>query len=329
MVLFLECDIIFNIVCHLAAGPLLFFTERREKYMSQNKLILIAAALMSLNFYAAEVVDDYSRIYLGSRPTVSPHGKEFVFEWCDSLWIASTKGGLARPLELTPHKDQWPVFSPDGKRIVFQSNRTGGWKIYEHNLEKKQNRQITFHSESSTPYCWSNDGNSIIASVYRDDPGMYRYNRLSWISTIERKAEKPLFDTYGSEPSLSPDETRLLFTREGDNLYRKGVNNTKASQIWLYDLKTGEFKPVIKRLTDSRTPLWTPDGKGFYYVSGEGGAMNVRHHLIKNGAERQITFFKDDSVIHPALSRDGETMVFRHLLDFYAIDPPQDRKRTF
>jgi len=281
----------------------------------------VAAALLALNLNARDAAEDYTRIYLGSKPTVSPDGRQFIFEWCDSLWIAATKGGSARPLELTPHKDQWPLFSPDGKRVAFQSNRSGGWKIYEHHLETGQNRQLTFHSESSTPGCWSKDGLSLIASVYRDDPGLYRYNRLVSLSTAERRAEQPLFDTDGSEPSLSPDERLLLFTREGENIYRKGVKNTKASQIWLFNFSTREFKPVVSRLTESRTPLWTPDGKGFYYVSGEGGVMNLRHHELKSGEERQITFFKDDSVIHPALSRDGSTMVFRHLFDFYALNP--------
>lgn len=283
--------------------------------------VACAAIFFTFNLMAQDGGEDYSRIYLGSRPTVAPDGKQFVFEWCDSLWIASTKGGEARPLDLTPNKDQWPIFAPDGKRVAFQSNRNGGWKIFEHNLETKQNRQLTFHSESSTPCCWNKAGNSIIASVYRDDVGLFRYNRLAWISTTERRAERKLFDTEGSEPSLSPDESQLLFTREGENIYRKGVNNTKASQIWLYNFKSGEFKPVVKRLTESCTPLWTPDGGGFYYVSGEGGVMNIRHHDLKTGEERPLTFFKDDSVIHPSLSADGNTMVFRHLFDFYSINP--------
>ncbi|MDD2600159.1 MAG: S41 family peptidase [Kiritimatiellae bacterium] len=289
--------------------------------MFWRSTIACATALFVFNLMAAEAAQDYTRIYLGSRPTVAPDGKQFIFEWCDSLWIAATKGGEAKPLELTPSKDQWPIFAPDGKKVAFQSNRNGGWKIFEYHLETKQNRQLTFHSESSTPCCWNKAGDSLIASVTRDDAGLIRYNRLAWISTVERRAEQKLFDTEAGEPSLSPDQSQLLFTREGENIYRKGVNNTKASQIWLYNLKSNEFKPVVKRLTESRTPLWTPDGKGFYYVSGEGGVMNIRHHDLKTGEERPLTFFKDDSVIHPALSLDGSTMVFRHLFDFYTINP--------
>ncbi len=282
--------------------------------------------VLAILLAAAAAGEDFSRIYLGSRPSVAPDGKRFVFEWCDSIWIAPVGGGTARALETTSNKDNWPVFNRDGTRVVFQSNREGGWKLFEHELASGSVRRITEHTERTTPFCWTPDGTAIIATVLRDHPGAYQSSRIAAIPAIGNAAEKILFDTYGDEPALSPDGTKLLFTREGYPLYRKGVYSTKASQIWLYDLKTGAFSEVVKRLTDARTPLWTPDGGGFYYVSGEDGAMNLWHRDLASGKERQITFFTDDSVIHPALSGDGSTMVFRHLFDFYAVDPRKSER---
>lgn len=265
--------------------------------------------------------DAFDRIYLGSRPTLSPDGKQFAFEWCDGLWLAPTQGGTAEALQTSTFKDVWPVFSPDGKRIAFQSDRDGGWKIFELNLADNKTRQVTCHSEGARPYGWTADGRSLIASVVRDNDGEGSPERIAFISAEARAGESILFDTAGSEPSLSPDGTRLLFTRGGDELYRKRMRGSRASQVWLYDVQAKSFTCVVRRETESRTPLWTPDGKGFYYVSGEGGAMNVRYREWASGQEVPITFFTDDSVIHPALSRDGHTMVFRHLFDFYRMDP--------
>ena len=287
------------------------------KLLSLTVLLLIISHSFSLSVTA----DDYSRIYLGSRPSVSPDGKSFVFEWCESIWKASTKGGTALPLEISASKDGWPVFSKDGKRVAFQSNRDGGWKIFVRTIEGGEVHQVTDHSERSIPLSWTKDEKSILSVVFRDDPGPYRYSRIALTPLEQGKAETYLFDTYGEEPALSPDGKKVLFTREGGKLYRKGTRSTKASQIWLYNRESGEFTEIIKNLTEARTPLWTPDGKGFYYVGGQDGAMNVRHRDLKSGKERQITFFKDDSVIHPSLSRNGTTMVFRHLFDFYVIDP--------
>ena len=265
--------------------------------------------------------DAFDRIYLGSRPSVSPDGKQFVFEWCDNVWLAPVQGGTATPLQIGPHKDVWPVFAPDGQRIAFQSDRDGGWKVFELNLADGKTRQVTFHSEGTRPYGWTADGKAVVACVTRDANGGGSGERIALVPSETREAESILFNSAGSEPCMSPDGTRLLFTREGDELYRKRVKGSKAAQVWLYELKDKRLTCVIKRETESRTPLWTPDGKGFYYVSGEGGVMNVRHHDLASGKEKQVTAFKDDSVIHPSLSKDGHALVFRHLFDFYRMDP--------
>ena len=289
--------------------------------MIKQVVAAVACLLSFATASGADVAQDaFDRIYLGSRPTVSPDGKEFVFEWCDNLWVASTQGGTARALQMGTSKDVWPVYSPDGKRIAFQSDRDGGWKIFELNLADGATRQVSFHSEGSRPYGWTADGLSFVACIVRDDDGASPAERIALVPSEARAAESILFDTYGGEPSLSPDGARLLFTRGGDDLYRKRVRGSKASQVWLYDLKAKTFTCVVKRETESRTPLWTPDGKGFYYVSGEGGTMNVWHRELESGRETQLTFFDGDSVIHPALSKDGNTLVFRHLFDFYRID---------
>lgn len=273
---------------------------------------------------AEETAEAFDRIYLGSRPSVSPDGTQFVFEWCDNVWRAPVHGGTAVPLQTGNAKNVWPVMAPDGKRVAFQSDRDGGWKIFEVGLEDGRTRQLTYHSEGMRPYAWIVGGTELLAVVTRDHAGQHP-ERIARIPCASRGAETIFFNSAGSEPCLSPDGQQLLFTIEGEDLYRKRGAGANVSQIWLYDLRDGQFTCLVKRETESRTPLWTPDGKGFYYVSGEGGCMNVRHRLLATGEERPVTSFKDDSVIHPSLSKDGRTMVFRHLFDFYRMDPTKPK----
>lgn len=292
----------------------------------------IRPLLLSLFFLACgmtwgteRVPPAFDRIYLGSRPSLSPDNKQFVFEWCDTIWIAPTQGGEARALQAGTSKEVWPVFAPDGRRVVFQSDRDGGGKLFELNLASGKTRQVTFHSEGALPYGWTPDGAALLAVVTRDHGSGKAAQRIAFIPALERGPEALLFDAAGSEPALSPDGTRVLFTLEGYDLYRKGVHGSNVAQIWLYQLKEKAFTCLVKRDTESRTPLWTPDGKGFYYVSGEDGCMNIRHRALDSGEEKQLTFFTEDSVIHPTLSRDGRLMLFRNRFDFYRIDPTRTR----
>lgn len=171
--------------------------------MNVHKLYLLFLLPLSIAVAAEKIPPAYDRIYLGSRPSLSPDGKQFVFEWCDTIWIAPIKGGEARALQAGTSKDVWPVFAPDGQRIAFQSDRDGGFKIFELNLASGKTRQISFHSEGARPYAWTQDGTSLLSIVTRDHSGKFA-NRIALIPAVKRGPETILMDITGSEPDLSP-----------------------------------------------------------------------------------------------------------------------------
>ena len=283
------------------------------------------ACVLALGALSAAADDPGETIYLGARPSVSGDGRTFVFEWADNIWIASTEGGKARPLLTGSGIRCWPVISADGGRVVFLSDADGNWKIFEQDIERGTIRQVSFHSESTYPYAYSRDGERLLCTVSRDLADKSGSQRVAYLPVRARGAEEMLFDAEASEPSCSPDGTSILFRRRGEHLYRKRTKGARSGQIWRYDLPTKRYTLLVKRDTDSRTPLWRPDGKGFYYVSGQDGTMNVWERDLETGKERQVTFFKGDNVLHPSLSADGRTMVFRQGFHFHRVDPTAQR----
>lgn len=289
-----------------------------------KRSFFFACAVLSAALSAAGGVEsDWSRIYLGSNPSVNGDGSKFVFEWNDHLWLADTKGGYARRLGSTTSADSWPVMTPDGLKIAFASDRDGGMKIFEFDIASDAVRQITFHSEPSVPRSWCPDGKRLLCHVYRDQSGPKTCERIALISTVSREAEEILFDVQASDPAMSPDGTMVLFTRRGDELYRKRRNSTgpAAGQIWMWRTETRTFEPVVVKKADCRNPVWRPDGKGFYYLDATGGPRNVWYRDLETGESRQLTFFKEDHVFQPTLSADGKTMIFRQAFDFWRFDP--------
>ena len=151
-----------------------------------------------------------------------------------------------------------------------------------------------------------------------------RGERFFKVSAGQRGAEQLLFDAYGSQPALSPDGTKILFQREGVAWWRKGYYGSQSAQIWLYDVPTATFTEVLHEPTECRSPRWKPDGSGFYYVgaagkTGPASALNLREYDFATQQTRQLTNYPDDTVVTPAVSRDGSVAVFRHLFDFYRL----------
>lgn len=260
------------------------------------------------------------QVQLASLPALSPNGKVLVFEYRRDLWIASSDGGEAKPLTTHPAFDTRPVFSPDGQQIAFASNRGDSWQTYVMPVSGGSPRQLTFHSEGALPRVWYPDSQSLIVFGDRAHRG-HRQTRLFRVSCDGQEDPDMLFNAYTDEVSLAADGQRLLFTVGGERLYRKGYEGSLANKIWLRDIETGRQELVRDLNTSCRTPMWKPDGKGFYYVGQQDGCFNVREYDLKTGTDLPVTDFSDASVILPTLSANGKAMVFRNLFDFYRMDP--------
>ena len=219
-----------------------------------------------------------------------------------------------------PGRDSQPKFSPDGKTIAFISDREGSPQVFTIPLEGDAPRQLTFHTAGAALQEYMPAGNALIIKATRDH--FWRHGeRFFTVNSIDRAPETLLFDDYGDSGVLSPDGKKLLFTREGEGWWRKGYKGSRVAQVWLFDLDTKKFTKVLHEEFGCRWPLWKPDGKGFYYVGEHARGANLCAFDFAAKSSKVLTKFKEDSVVFPAISRDGSKIVFRHLFDLYAYRP--------
>jgi tricorn protease len=259
-------------------------------------------------------------IRLANNPALAPDGKWLAFDWNGDVWIAPSTGGEARPLTAHLGRSSQPKFSPDGKQIGFISDREGSPHVFTVSVQGGVPKQLTFHTAGASLQDWTPDGQGLLIKATRDH--FWRHGeRFFTIKSRERSAEQLLFDDYGDSGVLSPDGKKLLFTREGENWWRKGYVGSRVAQIWLYDLESKSFTKVLHREFGSRWPLWKPNGKGFYYVAEHAKGGNLHVYDFASKASNPLTKFKEDSVVFPAIARDGSRIVFRHLFDLYSFDP--------
>lgn len=74
---------------------------------------------------------------------VSPDGRTLAFDLLGDLYTMPVEGGTARPLTRGMAFDGQPRFSPDGRKVVFISDRDGGWNVWTLSLDKRDTAQVT------------------------------------------------------------------------------------------------------------------------------------------------------------------------------------------
>jgi dipeptidyl aminopeptidase/acylaminoacyl peptidase len=125
-------------------------------------------------------VDDLFRFQRVSDPQISPDGKLVAYvvtnvdldnnSTSSGIWLAATDG-KSEPRRLTNapgKKDRHPRWSPDGKHVLFESNRSGSGQLWVIGLDGGEARQLTTISTEASNAIWSPDGKHIafVSAVY-------------------------------------------------------------------------------------------------------------------------------------------------------------------
>lgn len=124
-------------------------------------------------------IADLFRFKRVAEPQISPDGKLVVYQVSTvnydenksstNLWLAATDGkSQPRQLTTTNKSDRHPRWSPDGKRILFESNRSGDTQLWIINIDGGEAQQVTNLSTGANNGIWSPDGSHIafVSTVY-------------------------------------------------------------------------------------------------------------------------------------------------------------------
>lgn len=264
---------------------------------------------------------------------IDPAGEVLLFAWQGDIWRAGIDGGQARRITLHPGEDARPVVSPDGSQVAFESQRDGRTQVYTVAIDGGAPRQITFDSDGKTLLGWTADGESLLLLQGTDRSPFGTEASRVFVQRLDGEGpRKMLLDVGVRDAALSPDGSRLAFTRGRASWVRKGYRGAAAEQLWIADLTV--TPPVLSRLDEDQPdfmnvshlwPRFSKDGAYLDYVSDPDGTFDLYRRDLADGSVQRLTQVgladgSDDGVVYPAASRDGGTFVFRRRFDVQRLD---------
>ncbi|MEP7273915.1 MAG: peptidase S41, partial [Acidobacteriota bacterium] len=293
--------------------------------MNVKRALALLAAILSLPvLYPGSGTTQQKAAPSFAEPSISPDRAEIAFVSGGDIWTVPAAGGEARLLVAHVANDTRPVYAPDGKRLAFISNRTGGGDIYILAFDTGELQRLTFDDGPEQLDGWSRDGRWIYYSSTRGDiAGM---NDLFRVSSKGGTAMPVSADRYLNEffSAASPDDQTLAFCARGNGSsqwWRKGHSHLDESEIWL--LRGGEtanYEKLVEAGAKNLWPMWSADGRSLLYMSDRSGSENIWVRPL-NGAARQVTQFKDGRLLWPSISYDGKAIVFERNFRIWKLDP--------
>jgi Tol biopolymer transport system component len=234
---------------------------------------------------------------LANFPSWAPDGK-IVYELSSGdntdLYIVDPREGTPKQLTLNSGNNYFPAVSPDGRYIVFSSDRSGVLSLWRINIDGSNPKQLT--NQTSTKANFSPDSRTI---AYMSSSNSHTISTIS----IDGGEPRQLITKESGHPVFSPDGTQIacLYSEKQDTQFRIAIIPAIGGPpVKTFPLPGGFFFPF----------RWTTDGKAIMYGLRRRGVANLWVQPIEGGEPKQLTNFTSDLIHSYDVSRDGKHFVF-------------------
>jgi tricorn protease len=282
--------------------------------MKRTFLLLLSLVCMNLGM-------SQSDIELIRFPALSPDGQQLAFSYQGDIWTTRLEEGPARRLTIHESYEHSPQWSPDGTRLLFESNRFGNGDLFTMSAQGSTPQRLTYFSGSDGSAKWINN-EDIVFTTRR---AFAEVEREQEIYQLGRNGGTPfrIMDALGLSPAYSPDGRYLAFVKGSCRVDREAYRGPANRNIWIYDTKNKTYTQITDFDGQDIMPDWGADNE-LFFLSAQNGKYNVYTVKIDNGAAagepQAITNFRDEGIRYFDVSANGQKIAFERLTGIYLMN---------
>jgi tricorn protease len=264
---------------------------------------------------------------------ISPDGSKVAFAYKGDIFTVGINGGQALQITSNEAYDSNPMWMPDGRSIVFNSDREGGNDIFITPAEGGIPKRLTDYPGKVGLMCVLSDGRILFRAAIGQDVKFGGFPGEAQLWQVDTNARRPELVTSLpiSKMSVSSDGNVIYEDYKGyEDTFRKHHTSSVTRDIWLYqgsqkDSKRfsingdGKFTKLSSFNGEDREPVFAADGKTYYFLSEADGTLNVyKASIDAPGRQTQLTKFTKNPVRYLSVAKNG-TLCFSWNGDLYTM----------
>ena len=273
---------------------------------------------------------DIFALEYAADPQVSPDGQwvAYVRQWSDpisdrrysNLWLVKSDGSSHRPLTSGKYTDASPRWSPDGKRLLYASNKSGMTQLYVRWMDTGEAQQLTNVQNAPQAAQWSPDGSQVaflqlvsrpalvVGTPLTPPPGatwaappkytdalVFRQDGAGEVPTGFMHAFVVRADGGAPRQVTSGDFHHggnpwgggsLAWSSDGSELFlpaRRGERpewNSRETELWAVGVKNGAMRQLTDRFGPDQSPVVSPDGRQIAWVGFDDRKQGFQNTLL-------------------------------------------------
>ncbi len=204
-----------------------------------------------------------------AHPRVSPDGTQAVVEVADpetessDLWLVNLASGLRTRFTFDPGSEENPVWTPDGKAILYEARVDTTYRIVERAVEGTGGARIVYEGNVEVvPSGITPDGSILMVSREDPDTGWNVYDMAVDSSKMALKVGDKGVDVLGR---ISPDGRWFAYT---------SVSDANEYEVIVRPMSGGDRRWQVNK-EEGVYPFWGPHGETLFYIGMTGDVMEV------------------------------------------------------
>jgi len=238
-------------------------------------------------------------------PAFSPDGKSLAFArmlgvGTKDIYLAPVAGGEPRRLTFDDTQTLGLTWAPDGREIVFSSNRSGIFHLWRVPIAGGAPTRVDVYAQNLWHPAISPQGNRLAWTQPLEDVNIWRVGITNLTGQNAAPVKLITSTIYDGNPQYSPDGQRIVFASD-----RSG-----SSEIWVCDREgRNPIQLTYMGAPNTGTPRWSPDGQQIAFDCMLKGNREIYLISVNGGKPRQLTTVPAEDVC-PSWSRDGQWIYF-------------------